>query len=557
MFHVQRRTATPIRRAQRDSRESRHPSNNSSNSFTSILFIALSDLLLFTFYTDQARKHPKSKPKVYEGFSDLGSRADAGIMSPGFTQVQFPSIHLENIYVRVGDRLDKSLATELMPWTHSKQFRRNSTFKPIITASFTPFSAIKWLSFNSTTLELTGNAPFAEISYNVSTILAPAFIDKTVDITVPPQFNNTPMTFTTTSFSVCVLGPQPANNDLREWTPYLVVALIIIFVMGFAFALATCCWQDMCSPCGSPGSRSEDPEETNEAKPAERPKLAQSGSIGHLQNLESTWSLIRNPSQPREFYQVTPYDIVTPSSSITQRTSPQVVQQQRFTQEVPLIPENVRGIQYVNIVAGSSFAVNIRICRLAARSQDTPLAFRAWATPRAPVWLLFCPENMAFWGTVPEDLHESGSSRFDVFILADPPSAYTLAKLSINVTQAPSIDRDSPACVQVFSGLGDNAQYESVNGIDILTIRSGTSSQVIYHPRAPQGRPSREGRYYFHPLNPLPPWLVLDSAKLEISWNTMGCWRRNLRDVLVVDRCTNKEVARLRIMLAIAEDQLK
>ena len=76
-----------------------------------------------------------------EGWSENMGGAAIWLASSRFDKVQLPVIHLENIYINVGDRLERPLASDLIPWTHSGQFLHNATSKPVIMALFAPFSA--------------------------------------------------------------------------------------------------------------------------------------------------------------------------------------------------------------------------------------------------------------------------------------------------------------------------------------------------------------------------------------------------------------------------------
>ncbi|CAE6523774.1 unnamed protein product, partial [Rhizoctonia solani] len=335
--------------------------------------------------------------------SNQSSTNTDSLTSSRFSQVRLPLIHLENIYINVGDRLERSLATELAPWTHSEQFRHNTTSRPSIVALLSPFSAVNWLDFNSTSLKLTGRTPFASISYNVSVTLVPRFVDKTEELAIPVHFNNTPMTFTTASFSVFVLGEQPSNLETKEWIPYLVMALIILAIISFLSALVTCCfWQDTCRR--SPGSSQLDASlEEADLFDGKENLSVQKESSRQPGNLEIAWPALVKTSNHQDLAQVIPYDIFKPSSMSLRLANLRVVKQERFAQGEAQIPVMYKNVQYASIPTGTSFAYKPRISRTASQLPGPLLDVWARAEPRSPEWIRFCPETMVIWGIMPED----------------------------------------------------------------------------------------------------------------------------------------------------------
>ncbi|CAE6470455.1 unnamed protein product, partial [Rhizoctonia solani] len=461
-----------------------------------------------------------------------------------FSQVRLPPIRLENIYINVGDHLERPLAAELIPWTHSEQFLHNTTSRPVIAALFAPFSAVNWLTFNSTSLKLTGHAPFASISYNVSVTLVPGFMDKAEEIAIPIHFNNTPMTFTTTSFSVCVLGEQPASSETKEWIPYLVIALIIIALISFFSALVTCCcWQDMCHR--DPGPRLGEVRE--EADPLDGKENESTRKESHRQpgSLETTWPAFAKALNHQEFTQVTPYDIFKPSSISLRLANLHTVKHERFTEAEAQTPAIYKNIQYAHIPAGSSFAYKLKICRAASHSAELRLNIRARAEPRSPEWIRFCPETMVIWGIMPEDIAQVMPDGLDILILSDS-LGYPLARLRITIPTGSPTDA-LPVCGRFVSLFEDGTRSETVNGVDILYIPSDTKYCIKYYPQLPQG-PVREGRYRFCSPSGLPSWLTLNSHGLELSGNT---GRRSVghTDLLLLDSYTQREVTRIRIIV--------
>ncbi|KAG8732394.1 hypothetical protein FRC11_013974 [Ceratobasidium sp. 423] len=462
-----------------------------------------------------------------------------------FSQVRLPLIHLENIYINVGDHLERPLATELIPWTHSEQFRHNTTSRPVIVALFTPFSAMNWLSFNSTSLKLTGHAPFAPISYNVSVTLAPGFVDKAEELAIPIHFNNTPMTFTTSSFSVCVLGEQPASSETKAWIPYLVIALLIIALISFFSALVTCCcWQDMCHRDSGP--RLGEIREEADSLGGKENKSTRKKSLGQLGNLETAWPAFAKASNHQGFTRVTPYDIFKPSSISLRLANLHTVKQERFTQAEAQTPAIYKSIQYAHIPAGSSFAYRLKICRAASHSAGLLINIRAHAEPRSPEWIRFCPETMVIWGTIPEEITQVMPDGLDILILSGS-LGYPLARLRMTIPTGSSANA-LPASGRFVSLFEDGTRSETVNGVDILYIPPDTKYCVKYYPQLLQG-PVREGRYRFCSLSGLPPWLTLNPHRLELSGNTMGRRSIDHTDLLLLDSYTQREVARLRIIV--------
>ncbi|CAE6526457.1 unnamed protein product [Rhizoctonia solani] len=482
--------------------------------------------------------------------SNESSTSTGNIAPLRFSQVQLPPIRIENIYINIGDRLERPLASELAPWTRSEQFRHNATSIPIITALFNPFSAVNWLAFNSTNLELTGHAPFASISYNVSVTLVPGFVDRTEELTIPIRFNDTPMTFTTASFSVYVLGEQPANPETREWIPYLVMALIVVALISFFSALVTCCcWQDMChrSPESSlldAGREETVPPDGKENNSTLKESLIQAGDV------EAACSVFAKNRQ--DFSQVTPYKILKPSSVSLRLANLHVVKQDRFIQGNPQTPAIYKNIQYANIPAGTSFAYKPKISRAASRFPGPLLNVRARAEPRSPEWLRFCPETMVVWGVVPEDVAQFMPDGLDILILSDS-LGYALAKLRITIpTGTLSIDA-GPSSSRFISLFKDGTRSEIVNGVDILYIPSDTKYRIAYRPLSPQAL-TRLDRYGFCSPCELPSWLTFNPHTLELSGNTEGHRSVDHYDLLMLDLYAQREVARLRVIVFVGTE---
>ncbi|CEL53764.1 hypothetical protein RSOLAG1IB_06545 [Rhizoctonia solani AG-1 IB] len=408
---------------------------------------------------------------------------------------------------------------------------------------------MNWLAFNSTSLQLTGHAPFAITSYNVSVTLSPGFIDKTEEVVIPIHFNNTPMTFVTTSFSVYVLGEQSSGSDMREWIPYLVVVLITIIMFGFFSVLVTCCcWQDMCRRSPNPSHLDEDNRGADFSGGKDNRCMRQRGNQ-RLTNLEAGWLVFGKTSTRPKPSQVIPYSVFKPSSMSLRLANIHVVKQEPFTRVEARTPEVYENVQYANIPAGSSFAYKPKIHYAASRLSKSPLNVRARAEPFSPEWIRFCPETMVVWGLAPEDIEQAMPDGLDVIILSESVG-HALAKLRITIpTRIPPIDT-SPASNRFVFLYGDGTQSETVNGVDILYIPCGTKYRVKYYPPLPRG-PVREGRYGFCPSSRTPPWLTPNPHTLELSGDTTGCESGDFTDLLLLDFYTHREVSRLRITVLV------
>ncbi|KAG9096323.1 hypothetical protein FRC06_008769 [Ceratobasidium sp. 370] len=474
-----------------------------------------------------------------------------------YTEVQLPPVHLENIYVDTGHNLQINLASHLLPWTQSRSFQKNGTVRPVIFASFDPFSAVDWLTFNSTTLDLSGQTPFSQFSYNVSVALVPMFVNKTVDITIP-QVNNTPITFTTATFSIHVLSEGTSDADLKGWAPYLLVIISVIALTGVVGVLATCFWQDLCCPWRSRPLSNREDEKVEEV---EQPGNSAGDLARNLSRkrhmLESGGIFSGDATGCRDLRQVTPYEIVAGPVSAPRRLTC-MVKHRRFVhgfQVVQTIPSDAAGVQYVNTSVGSLFAVGINLvsgspveaCTVAQTS------YRVHVTPYPPPWMHFCPDRLILWGTPSEDLSPPAVLKFNISLISSA-SDLVVGKLSLGVSAAGPREELELSSSHVFSETEKGVWYEHINGIDTLNILSGTTYTIGYHPQALVGRQVQPGRYHFKCSQALPSWLAFTSNPLEIRGDTTGYRRRDLRDLWVVDRFTERVIAKLRVTLVVVED---
>ncbi|KAG9123941.1 hypothetical protein FRC07_013424 [Ceratobasidium sp. 392] len=477
-----------------------------------------------------------------------------------YTEVQLPPIHLDNLYIDTGHNLQTNLASQLLPWTHSASFHKNGTVRPVILASFDPFSAVDWLTFNSTTFDLSGQTPFSQFSYNVSVTLIPMFINKTEDLAIP-QTNNTPITFTTATFSIHVLSEGTSDADLKGWTPYLLVIISVIAVISVVGVLATCFWQDLCCPCKSRSSRTREGEKVEEAEKSEH--QAETAFVRSLSTtrrmLESARMLSEDTSPRSDVGQVTPYKIVASSSTISRRTT-RVVKQRPFNDEqysgvIQTVPSDATGIQHVHTWVGTPFAVGINLVGGSPDTgcSDAQTGYRAQVAPYPLPWMKFCPDRLILWGTPSENLSPDMLLKFNVSLVSNV-SNVAVGKLCLNISAAKAPEEVELFFSDVFSGTEKGVWYEHINGIDTLNILSGTVYTIGYRPRALAGQHIQAGRYYFKCSQALPSWLGLTLNPLEIRGDTTGHKRRDLRDLWVVDRFTERVIAKLRVTLVIAED---
>ncbi|KAG8735869.1 hypothetical protein FRC10_010075 [Ceratobasidium sp. 414] len=477
-----------------------------------------------------------------------------------YTEIQLPPVHLENIYVDTGHNLQANLASQLLPWTQSRSFKKNGTVRPAIFASFDPFSAVDWLTFNSVTLDLSGQTPFSPFSYNVSVTLIPIFVNKTEDIIIP-QVNNTPITFTTATFSIHVLSEGASDADLKGWAPYLLVIISVIALISVVGVLATCFWQDLCCPWRSRPSSAGEGEKIGDV---EQPGDGAGGNLARnlsrrRRMLESGWIFSGEATRCSDLSQVTPYEIVASPVQVSRRLT-LTVKHRRFVldqdpQVVQTVPSDPAGVQYINTSVGSFFAVRINLISGSPRETcaDVQTGYRVHVAPYPPPWMHFCPDQLILWGTPSEDLSSPAVLKFNVS-LASNTSNLVVGKLSLSVSTAgPPVVLES-SFSHVFSGTEKGVWYEHVNGIDTLNILSGTTYTIGYRPRALAGRQVQPSRYYFKCSQVLPAWLAFASNSLEIKGDTTGYKRRDLRDLWVVDRFTERVIAKLRVILVVVED---
>ncbi|KAG8769977.1 hypothetical protein FRC12_004591 [Ceratobasidium sp. 428] len=479
-----------------------------------------------------------------------------------YTEVQLPPIHLDNFYVDTGHNLQTNLAPQLLPWTHSSSFHKNGTVRPIILASFDPFSAVDWLTFNSTTFDLSGQTPFSQYSFNVSVTLIPMFVNKTEDIAIPQVNSSTPITFTTATFSIHVLSEGTSDADLKGWTPYLLVIISVIAVISVIEVLATCFWQDLC--CCSWRVRSSRAHEGEKIEETKQPE--DDTGANFIRSLSTTRRILESSRifsgdtvQHSSTNQVTPYRIV-PSSSTVSRRSTLVVKQQQFvhnqdSEVIQTIPSDTEGIQRINTKIGTLFAVGINLVGGSPDTvcKDVETGYRVQVVPYPPPWMQFCPDRLILWGTPSENLSQGMTVKFNVSVISNS-SGLTVGKLGLNVFAASPPEEVEQFFSDVFAGTEKGVWYEHINGVDTLNILSGTVYTLGYRPRALAGQHIQAGRYYFKCSQALPSWLGLTLNPLEIRGDTSGCKRRDLRDLWVMDRYTERVIAKLRITLVIVED---
>ncbi|KAG8710694.1 hypothetical protein FRC08_016830 [Ceratobasidium sp. 394] len=473
-----------------------------------------------------------------------------------YTEIHLPPVHLEDIYVDTGHNLQTNLASQLLPWTKSKSFQKNGTVHPVIFASFDPFSAVEWLTFNSTTLDLSGQTPFSQASYNVSVTLAPMFVNKTEDITIP-QVNNTPITFTTATFSIHVLGEGASDADLKGWAPYLLVIISVIALISVVGVLATCFWQDLCCLWRSRPWNTREGEKVEGAEQPEdniRENLARNLSR-RRRMLESGW--IFSGDRCPDLNQVTPYEIVAGPASVSRRVTLRAKHRQfaHDSQVVQTVPSDAAGVQHVNALVGSLFAVGINLVGGSPDETcaDVQTSYQVQVAPYPPSWMHFCPDRLILWGTPSEDLSPAAVLKFDVSLISNL-SHLVFGKLSLSVSAAGPPEELEPCFSHIFSGTEKGLWYEHINGIDTLNILSGTTYTIRYHPRALAGQQILPGRYYFKCSQTLPSWLAFTSNPLEITGDTTDHKRRDLRDLWVLDRFTERVIAKLRVTLVVVED---
>ncbi|KAF8603946.1 hypothetical protein BDV93DRAFT_606319 [Ceratobasidium sp. AG-I] len=478
-------------------------------------------------------------------------------LRPRYADVHLPSLHLKDLYVNAGNPLRKNLVSELLPWTRSNSFHKNSTVRPIIMASFYPFSAVDWLTFNWTTMELSGRTPFSDISSNVSVTLIPMFLNKNEEVTsesviISSPFNSTPITFASATFSVHILSEHPENTDLRGWTPYLTLVLAVIAAISVAFMLTTCCWEYLC--CCHPSCRRFHRREIGNrlvCDPESQFKHGRDEKLGW--GAGSIWTFLPGVGNIGDVLHVTPYHAVERMSPTPQHANRHEVDTKPLDQdEGPslvrlVIAETIEGVQHANIATGSPFAVEIKLDgTLEATSQNEKQAYRVHMTPYAPEWIHFCSERMVLWGTAPDILSPPSISNFEAFVMPSSPGL-AVAKVNFHILDSPA---DRPFS-EIFSGVGNGIWHECINGVDTLNILSGVSFDIKYRPAAFNGGIVNPKRFDFHCSQPLPGWLTLNPRTLGLVGNTAGYIRRDLRDILIYDRRTAREVAKLRVVLVI------
>ncbi|QRV97727.1 hypothetical protein RhiJN_25746 [Ceratobasidium sp. AG-Ba] len=394
------------------------------------------------------------------------------------------------------------------------------------------------------------------------------FVNKTqYDVAIPPDANDTlPITFATASFMVHVVSPGTSSANLNGWVPY---ALVIVSGVAF-FALVgiatTCLSQDLCCSCRSSvdtpdGEKLE--EKCVEGKESEDPSGDIARSASKKRRLtEYIWGFPSESNLRPETREVIPYEVTSKPGAISRRKT-LMVKPKKFVHDqneyvVQTAISDAEGIQRVNTGVGMPFTVGINLTggsftRASIASQDPQPRYRAQVVPFSPSWMHFCPEQLILWGTPTEPLAPAMFLKFHISLIANNTDL-VVGKLRLKVSSPKPAIEPSLFFSDVFTGTEKGVWYEHINGIDTLNILSETTYTIQYHPRALAGQQIQPGRYYFKFTQALPPWLVVNSNPLEIKGDTTGYKRRDLRDLWVVDRFTERVIAKLRVTLVIAQE---